>query len=135
MVLKELATYLQGQGLGTMGTNLFYGFMPPDPDICLVLYEYGGLPLEPDMGTPNPRIEYPLIQVVVRGSADEDQDAPRLKIQQAVTALTKIGDQSLSGVQYLAVMAKQAPFFLKRDENFRFYFACNFQVMKDYSYS
>lgn len=132
MVLAELVTYLATQSIGTAATDLFYGLMPESPDACVVLYEYGGMPNEPDLGTPNTRLEFPRVQVVTRG-VKNDYDGPRLKAQDVVTALTKIANQTLSGVSYKAVQAIQPPFFLRRDDNFRVEFACNFQVTKGYS--
>lgn len=132
MVLAELTTYLGTQSIGT--TNFYYGGLPPDPDIVVVLFEYGGLPNEPDMGTGNTRLVFPLIQAVVRG-VREDYDGPRLMIQNVVTAFTKVVNQNLSGIPYKAIEARQDPFFLRRDDNFRVEFVCNFKVTKGYSAS
>lgn len=133
MVTAEIATYLVGQGLGlTSGTNLFRGKLPDTPDICVVVYEYGGMPNEPEMGGTTVRLEFPSIQIVTRGVKDE-YDAPRLLAQQVMAALTKIGGQTLSGVVYGCVMAKQPPFPLGWDDNFRMRFACNYHVQKGYS--
>ena len=134
MVLAELVTYLAAQGVGTSGTNLFYGFVPPDPDAMVTLFEYGGQPNEPDLGTVNTRLVFPRVQALARGVRD-DYDGPRLKIQDVVTALTKILNQSLSSVAYKAVEPLSDPFFLRRDENFRLEFVCNFKVTKAYSSS
>lgn len=135
MVLPEITAYIAADGLSlTSGTNLFYGDMPELPDFCVTFHEYSGLPNEPNMGTLITRAEFPRIQVTVRGLAD-DYDTPRLKAQQIVTSLAKIVDQQLSGVMYHAVIAQQPVFKLRKDGNFRYIFACNFQVDKDYSTS
>lgn len=132
MVLTELTTYLASQSLGVVGTNIFYNITPETPDALISLFEYGGMPSEPDLGTPNMRLEFPLIQAITRG-VKNDVDGPRLVAQNIVTAFTKVINQSLSGVSYKAILAKQAPAFMRRDENFRTYFVCNFQVFKVYS--
>lgn len=129
MLLPELATYLQSAGIGTLGTDLFYGRVPASPDVCTVLMEYGGLPIEPDLGTPTIRLEFPRVQVLTRGLKD-DYDTPRLKAQAVLVALTAIVNQSLSGVAYKVAAALQSPFFLRRDQNDRVEIACNYQVMK-----
>lgn len=133
MVLPELCSYLEAQGIGTRGTDLFYSLLPPTPAACVVLYEYGGPPNEPVMGGTTVRAEYPRVQIIARGAAEDDYDTPRLKMQNIVIALTKIREQSILGVQYQAVMALQVPFPLERDESHRIIMACNFQVTKDYS--
>lgn len=132
MVLAELVTYLEAQGVGTPATDLFYGFVPDTPDSLVCLMEYGGLRNEPELGGTTVRLEFPRVQVITRG-AKQDYDTPRQKIQDVVVAFTKIGTQALSGVEYKAVEALQPPFLLKRDDLFRFVFVCNFQVTKNFS--
>lgn len=114
------------------GTTLFYGVLPETPDAAVALYEYGGLPVEPALGQGVINLEFPTIQAVTRGIAN-DYDSPRLKIQNVVTAFALIANQNLSGTSYKAIIAKQSPFFFRRDDNFRVLFACNFQITKVYS--
>ena len=135
MVLPELTTYLAAYSpsLGlTGGTNLFYGIMPPTPDLCVALFEYGSTPPEITVGATVIGFEDPRIQVRVRGVKD-DYDTPRLLLNKIVEALVKIQEQTLSGTQYHAVLPKQSPFMLLMDDNFRLTFACNFEVTKDWS--
>jgi len=40
--LVDLCEYLEDQSVGTVGTNIFEGFMPPSPDSCIVCYDAGG---------------------------------------------------------------------------------------------
>lgn len=40
--LRDTAEYLEDQLVGTVGTNIFMGFMPPTPTACVVLYDAGG---------------------------------------------------------------------------------------------
>lgn len=136
MVLAEIVTYLASKSIGVAGTTLFYGLVPPSPDSVVVVSTYGGRPNEPDMGRGRTRIEWPRIQIVARGAAN-DQDTPFLKMLAIIAALDLIGstsaDSTLSGVAYKSVSALQPPFPLKVDENFRWHIACNFQVEKDFS--
>ena len=39
MLLAELTDYLSTNGVGTAGTDLFYGFMPDTPNAAVALYE------------------------------------------------------------------------------------------------
>ena len=132
MVLAELTTYLVTQGIGTAGTNLFYGILPDSPDACVALFEYGGYPNDPVLGGTTVRLEYPSIQVMCRGVRD-DYTNPRQKAQDVVAAFTKIGTQILSGVEYKAVLGNGPVTFLRRDENFRTIFVCSFDVVKAFS--
>lgn len=130
MVLAELAAWLQADGIGTVGTDIFYGILPDTPDAVICLHEYPGFPNDLVLGSNTINAEWPHVQVVVRGVKD-DYDNPRLKIAQVVNSFTKIGETVLSGVRYHAVMAKQAPFMVQPDGNWRNLFKVNFAVYKD----
>lgn len=39
MIAEELALYLQEQGYGTKGSDLFLGYQPDTPDNCIVVYD------------------------------------------------------------------------------------------------
>ena len=131
MVEDELATYLQTEGLGTCGTNIFYGNLDDTPDAQICIRKYGGLANEPNNdGTV--RLEYPRVMVTVRGVRD-DYDGPNTLIQKVVRSLTKIGNQTVSGVFYQAALIVTPAYPLGRDENSRNVFNCNVQVIKAFS--
>jgi hypothetical protein len=131
MVLADLVAYLETEGRGTRATDLFYGIMPSDPDVCTCLYEYGGLPDEMVLGLPFvASLEHPKVQAKTRGAPD-DYDTPHQMIKDVVASFTKVVNNSLPG--YKIIMALQAPFPMRRDVNRRFEFVCNFQVTRDYS--
>jgi len=132
VVLNELTTFLQTQGLGTQGTDLFYGIVPDTPDALIALLEYPGRQSEPLLGTKTLGLVYPKIQALTRGVIN-DYDTPRILIQSVVTQFVTILNGSLPG--FLSVEPLADPFYLKRDDNFRCYFACNFLVTKQPSTS
>lgn len=135
MLLPELVSWLVGDGLGlTAATNLFYGILPDTPDLCVCLFEYPGLPNEITLGSTEVSQEIAHVQATVRG-ARQDYDTPRLLIHNIVKSFTKIGETNILGVRYGAVMARQAPFQVSPDDNFRHIFKCNFRVWKDPSTS
>lgn len=39
MIAEQILKYLENEGYGTEGTDLFYDFMPDSPDKCIVLYD------------------------------------------------------------------------------------------------
>lgn len=59
MLLDELASYMQTNGIGTLGTDLFAGQLPESPDACVALYEYGGLAPEHSIGGGPAKFERP----------------------------------------------------------------------------
>lgn len=130
MVLDELVAYLVADLGLVAATNLFHSFMPPSPNVCVVLYNYDAIAPEVVVGGQVVNIEYPQIQVVVRGEPN-DPVAPRTLAKSIMNSFVKIGEQDLSGVRYSGVMPKQSPFEMSRDENFRVYIACNYHVMKN----
>lgn len=134
MLLPDLETYLAGAGLGlTAETNLFHGILPPSPDVVVALFEYGGRPNEQDLGTPNVRLEFPRVQVVVRGVRD-DYDSPRLLAQKIVAAFAAVFNQVLTSATYKSIIMINMP-PPQRDDNFRIEQRTNFEVTKTFSTS
>lgn len=138
--LSDLQTYLAAYtpSLGlAVGTNLFRSILPPSPDLCVALYDTGGLGDEPALGTNGGiiRAQYPTVKAIARGAAD-DYDTPNALMYAIVAALAKVGtttvNSSLSGTQYQSVMARQPPFEIARDDNHRVHIVCNFQIFKDF---
>ena len=128
--LADLTTYLGTQSLGA--SKLTYGVLEADPDVVVVLMQTPGQPSEPDLGTPNMRMAFPNVVAYTRGVIN-DYDGPQLMMQKVITAFTKVVNQTLSGTGYKAIEARSEPAFLRRDENFRVLFVCNFKVTKVYS--
>ncbi|MEN6605910.1 MAG: minor capsid protein [Bryobacteraceae bacterium] len=132
MTLTEIATYLASLGIGTLQVDLFTHFMPPAPDFCITVYAYGGR-TSPDvwkMGESHVQREYPRIHVEVRGVA-EDADTPEAKIKDIYRLLSMTAPTLLSGTQYWTITPLQPPFPVKKDDNQRYIFACNFEIFKE----
>lgn len=124
MLLDDIALYLQQQGVGVVGTDIFKGQLPASPDDCIALFEYAGEPQ--DLTDAN--LEYPGLQVLVR---NKSYPAGRQKIEQAVRVLHGVSEQVINNVRYLLIQARQSPFLLERDENGRAVFVVNFRIIKE----
>jgi hypothetical protein len=147
-MLSDIGTYLQSQGIGTLGADLFLGLMPDQPDNCIALFEYAGSP--PDLHWNG---EYPGLQVRVRGTSYE---AARSKIGEIMTALHGLYEQTLgggdgdegngdegsgdegygepipvTGTRYLLIKARGSPEILKRDASNRVELVLNFEIIKE----
>lgn len=135
-VLDEIGKYLEDEGVGTVGTDLFLGFLPDTPAACVALQEYSASPPSPGFGVPGIQHETPGVQVLARGTP-EDYDGPRAKAEAAYKALAKVQGQTLtsaaSSAAYLMVLAQQSPFVLDRDAEMRVIFAANFLCEKELS--
>ena len=136
-LLDELGTYLQTQGIGTLGTDLFRAFLPDAPAAAVALIETGGLAPQFILDTPGVHIDQPSLQVLSRGpvppAVPNSYDTARAKIGDVIVALGAISNTDLSGVRYLRCVPSQAPFSLGPDDQGRRLVACNFQVMKTFS--
>lgn len=62
-LIKQVATYLAAQGLGTLGTTIFYSYAPDSVDDCIVVLDTGGM--KPDIYIPT---KDPTFQVFIRAS-------------------------------------------------------------------
>lgn len=128
-LLDDVGAYLAAQvGSLTLGTNLFLGRMPDEPDTCVALYEYGGdSPLSTMGSDAMPPVEQPRIQILTRAPGYSSSRSLALSCWAAVEAIL---NETLSGTRYHRVSANQSPFPLERDSHDRVLFAQNFRVQK-----
>ena len=131
-VLEEIVAFLDSEGLGTAGTDLFMSRMPDTPDACGCVYETGGITPDLGFGSSLVRFESPAIQVVFRGTK-LDYDGPRAKAKTAWESLAGVeAPQSLSGTIYNWIHPLQSPFLLEKpDEEERFSIAFNALIEKE----
>ena len=122
-MLAEIGAYLAQKSIGTVGTDIFLGQMPDQPDSCIVLFEYAGSP--PDLHWNG---EYPGLQVRVR---NKSYAAGRAKIEEVVTELHGAHELTLNGTRYLLIKARGSPEVLKRDNNNRVELFVNFEIIKE----
>jgi hypothetical protein len=75
LIEKDIATYLDTQGVGTLGTDLFYGDLPtekPATDSIAVILNSGGSLNEPTAEAFNRR---PTFEVFISGKPNDRDDA------------------------------------------------------------
>lgn len=130
MLLDELGAYMQTNGIGTLGTDLFEGTLPDAPDNACALYEYGGLAPAHTIGGGGAKFERPRVQVLARAAT---YSTARSKIEAVYRLLDQLAGVTLSGVRYLRVEAVSSPLYLEHDANNRVKMVCNFQVHKELS--
>jgi hypothetical protein len=123
MLAKEIAFYLQDQGMSLPGYEL-----PDMPNDAMAVQEYAGARPWHVKGVQAAEIENPRFQILVRSGA-RNYVGGRQLIEDAYTFLDGFSGV-LSGVEYVSIRAIQSPFPLGRDENGRWRFACNFEVLK-----
>jgi len=123
VLLDEIGGFLQTNNVGTLGSTLFLGLMPDQPDSCIALFEYAGSP--PDLHWNG---EYPGLQVRVRNKI---YAMARSKIEEVVTELHGAHELTLNGTRYLLIKARGSPEVLKRDNNNRVELFVNFEIIKE----
>jgi hypothetical protein len=62
-LIEQVGQILSNAGLGTMGANIFLGYMPETPDNCIGIFNTGGV--QPSIDIPN---KMPTFQVTVRNT-------------------------------------------------------------------
>lgn len=128
MMLDEVAAHLMAVGYGTVGTSLFKGTRPDDPDDLTCLYEYTGANPEYIQEQSSPVFEKPQLQVLVRS---KDYETARRKAAQAWGILAQVHNAILSGVRYRHILPNGSPALLGRDANDRLLIAFNASVDKE----
>lgn len=127
-LLDDIASHLVSKSIGTIGTDLFLGYMPDQPDNCVGVFEYAGEPMELTMGTGDAVLERPGLQVRAR---NKSYSAAKTKIDSVVTALHGLAEQTLNSKRYLLVRANQSPESIGMDQNNRSELVVNFSVLKE----
>jgi hypothetical protein len=129
MILAELATYLTAQGITT---TIYRSPLRETPNEAIALIATGGTAPILTHTTPGITIERAGVQVLSRGE-QWDNVLASTNAYAVFEVLTAIRNQTLSGVQYLAVTANQSPFFLREDESGRPIWAFNVLAEKELS--
>jgi len=130
-ILEAVGDYLQAQGQGTLGTDLFLAVMPNSPNACVAVYENSGSKPSFTMGTDPWAIDRPLIQVIVR-SNEGDYPAARDKAQAIRVLLGSLIDVTISGVKIMRVESQGSVIPMGEDENLRSMISINFECMISY---
>lgn len=126
-LLDVLGSYLQTQGIGTLGTSLMLGRLPDDPDVCVALFESQGLSPSHTMGSGVYGVDRPRIRVVAR-AARNDYPAARTKVEQARAALGAMRDTTLSGIKIMTVLSTSEVYPVRFDPDDRPVMGCDFTV-------
>lgn len=62
-IIGDVATYLQAQGIGTVGTDIFKSYLPDTADAVIAILDTGGV--EPDIDLPT---KSPTFQIFIRAA-------------------------------------------------------------------
>jgi hypothetical protein len=121
MLIDALADYLQTQGLGTVATNVFVGFLPAKPDTLTALYTTGGPPPDARLGYDNLAF-----QVRTRGATPRSAYERAMAIYAVLHGLHNTTIGTIDLVDCLAIQS--SPVNIGRDEAGRFECSQNYRA-------
>jgi hypothetical protein len=133
LIATSVANFLQREGFGTYGTDIFAGYEPGNPDECVIVRPYGASGGERVQEVPGIAYEMPYLQIEVRGpvAASGTYDAMELKAYQIFQALAPIQNTEWDGAYIRKIaMIQSSPFFLGRDDHQRERFTMNIRIEK-----
>lgn len=124
-LLDALAAQLVADGVGTLGTTIFLGYMPPTPDAVVVIYEGRGNGPDHVFGSSVSGIDRPQVRVLARAGRN-DYPAARAKIVAVRSSLGSIQNETVSGVAFLSVQATSDYYPVRLDDKERAMFGLDF---------
>jgi hypothetical protein len=124
--IKDILEAESSLGLA-LGTDLFIGKEPADPNNCVTIFDTPGLPPQLTLAGKGEDYFYPSIQVRVRNTnyltayslADSIRDV-----------LHGLAHETWNGTLYILIQCTQGPALLDWDENNRCRFIINFNVQR-----
>lgn len=131
-LLDEVAAYLQAQGLGTVGTDLFKSRLMDinTPAFCTALFETAGIGGQRVHDVAGINLARPGLDVLVRAATDGYAVAEARAVA-IHAALAAVANQDLSGTRYLALDPLSPPQNVGMDAHNRVLIEIRFLVTKE----
>lgn len=127
-LIESIGQFIEDEGLGVQGTDLFIGDMPQDaPDTATAVVETSGTEPKFSHDINGVNYEEPSFQIYNRAEA---YATARSKGESIWIALNKQVNVTLSGSFFLRIAAVQSPFSIGRDLNHRAQIVANYNARK-----
>ncbi len=126
-ILDSLATYLQTEGLGTVGTSIFLSRMPDSPSVCVTLFESQGAGPSHVFGSSVKAVDHQRIRCIARANP-HDYNTARTLCNNVRNALGTVRGTTLSGIQILTILPTTEIYPAERDADERPRILCDFTV-------
>lgn len=127
-ILSEVVTYLQTNGVGTAGTDLFGGAMPTTPQNCVAVIDTGSIATPQDLPT-----RTLTFQVIVRNKSYTTGIALANTIRDLLHANDSTNKTdfvlTVGGSRVLTCQAMQEPYNFGKDDNNNWQIASNYALM------
>jgi hypothetical protein len=127
-ILESIGDYLVTNSHGTLGTDIFLGTLPENPDACIAVYENAGSSPAFTMGTGGIVIDYPMIQIICRAGR-EDYPTARDKADNIRILLAQVLEQTISNVHVMRIEPMGSINQLGVDNKYRPLISVNFRCL------
>ena len=121
MITDVILDYLQTRGIGTVGTDLFNGFLPAAPNKAAAVFLYGGSTTDTKRGYTEPRLNFRVRDTIETTAYDFAWD-----IYNQLHGLHNITLQGISIISCKGIQSE--PQTTGRDEQERSTFSVNFEL-------
>ena len=121
--IDNLATYLQTQGHGTVGSDLFKGSSPDSPNDLITVVDTGGIPNE--LNFRGAGLEVATVQVLCR---NKRQEVARDKLTAISDDLHQLVNTNLGTYTIISALAQDRPAVLNRDDKERWRLVTNYLI-------
>lgn len=119
MLIDDIATYLQGKSVGTVGTDIFKSLQPSSPVKNITIYDTGGTAPDTDLIG----IKNPTIQILARGETYPEAMA---MAQAAYDELHGLANVTAGSTYIMFCEALQEPTAIGQDDNNNHEISCNY---------
>lgn len=122
----NIALFLEDQGFGTRGADIFYGQMPESPDVLLGVFDTPGF-----AGDPKFAMDFDGLQIQVRGASNNGYAAAFSRAKLIQERMLHYAGDTFGDHNIVAIEPASSVYHLKRDENNRDVFTVNFNVIRE----
>ena len=117
-LLDDIAQYLENEGIGTIGTDIFKSYMPDVVDTGLAVLDTGGPQPDKDLPTKSPTF-----QIFIRAA---DYITGRAKLDAVRVALHQVGNEQIGDTYFYYILANSEGGHIGRNERGLDEFSINF---------
>ena len=117
MWTEDILGHLEAAGVGTCGTDLYWGQLPDSPKSCGAVIPYPGLSPEEQFGSEGAWLERPRAQFSWRAGAPDRVAEAFTKAQEAFDALAGVQMRTIGSTLFYRIQALQSPFVLYQGED------------------
>ena len=128
MWAEDIANHLAAAGVGTVGTDLFWGVLPDKPTSCGAVIPTPGSPVERQFGSSGVWLQRARAQFSWRAETTDKVAEAFTKSQTALDALAGIEAQTIGSTKVYTIQGLQSPGLLYQDEAGLAVYGFNFVV-------